>query len=278
MNQLRTATLRPNAINAIVDAYRKGDYAGALQAAEALKSNPEHAALYFFFSGAMLMHLGRLEEAEPYLRRNLTAASDTKLTAVAYSSLGQLLLEMQRYDEAFECFQTSLGYWPDRGSCHRDIAEAWLRRGDNTSYAVEWALRGVQLERSRDDLPDSPEGRELCNIDLAEDLATAAWAIAADSRDRSQVDRLVDEALTLLSPASLPAARVRHTGKEMTFSVTLLSPATAPTAQVHYHAGRAYLALGDSSKSDRHFEEAARIDPHGLWGRSARSLMDRVTA
>jgi tetratricopeptide (TPR) repeat protein len=254
MNQLRTSTLHMDTIKAILDAYRKGDYAGALRAAEALKGNPALAASHFFFSGIMLMNLGRLQEAEQYLRRHLTVATDEKKTALAYSSLGHLLLEMQRYDEALECFETSLRHWPNRGSSHRDIAEASLRRGGHTSEAVKSAQLAVKEDRSKDNLAGSPEAQEVYNTNLAEDLSTLAWAIAEDSRERAQVDRLVDEA------------------------VTLLGPGTSPAAQVHCHSGRAYLALSDSRKSEHHFEEAARIDPNGLWGRSARAMMDRVNA
>jgi tetratricopeptide (TPR) repeat protein len=254
MNQLRNATQQMDAIHAVLGAYRKGDYAGALQAAESLKGNPDRAAAYFFFSGMMVMNLGRLQEAEQFLRRHLTLATDEKRTALAYSSLGQLLLEMQRYDEAVECFQTSLRHWPDRGSAHRDLAEACLRRGGHTADAVQWARLAVKEDRSRDDSGSSPEAQEVYNTNLAEDLATLAWAVAEDSRDRAEVDRLVGEA------------------------VTLLGPATSPAAQVHCHSGRAYLALGNSRKSEHHFEEAARIDPNGLWGRTARAMTERVNA
>jgi tetratricopeptide (TPR) repeat protein len=254
MRGLKTAFLRRDATNAVLDAYRKGDYAGALRAAEAFKGNADLAGSYFFFTGTMLMNLGRLEEAEQYLRRRLNVATDEKLTALSYSSLGLLLLEMQRYDEAMECFQTSLRHWPDRGSSHRDIAEVCLRRGGHTSDAVKWAQLAVKEDRSTGDWTGSPEAQEVYNINLAEDLSTLAWALAEDSRDRAQVDRLVDEA------------------------VKLVGTATSPTAQVHCHSGRAYLALGDSPKSERHFEEAARIDPNGLWGRTARAMTDRVHA
>jgi hypothetical protein len=41
---------------------------------------------------------------------------------------------------------------------------------------------------------------------------------------------------------------------------------------MHLHFGHAYAALGDAEKSARHFEEAARIDPNGLAGRTAASV------
>jgi tetratricopeptide (TPR) repeat protein len=250
MDQLRTSHLRTNAIQAVLAAYRTGDYEAALQAAETMKDDKANLAAYYFFSGTMLMNIGRLQEAEQQLRRNLAIAPDDKRKALGSSSLGQVLIEMQRYDEAVECFHTSLRYWPDRGSSHRDIAEARLRQGVNALDVLQFAQRGVQedRDRSREEQNGRPEIREVCDINLAEDLATLAWAVAAGSRDRAEVDRLVDEA------------------------VLLVGSACSPAALVHYHAGQAYLSLGDSAKSELHFAEAARIDPNGIRGRSARDM------
>ena len=247
MDQFRTSTLKMNSIDAVLAAYREGDYQGALSAAESMKGNPKLLGAYLFFTGTMLMHLGRLREAEHRLRLNVGAPQETKTLAIGYSSLGQLLLELQRYDEAMECFETSLRHWPDRGSSHRDIAETWLRRG-NPSAAVEWAQRAVNEDRGRMDPEASAKLQEVCNLNLGEDLATLAWAVAADSRDRAKVENLAGEA------------------------VTLVHSAVSPRAMVHYHLGQAYRALGDSATSAEHFAEAARADPNGLWGRSARAM------
>ena len=129
-----------------------------------------------------------------------------------------------------------------------------MRRGGLASDSLQWAQRAVQedRDRSRESLNGPPEIREVCNINLAEDLATLAWAVAAGSRDRAEVDRLVNEAVNLVGTASSPAALV------------------------HCHSGQAYLSLGDSAQSDRHFGEAARIDPNGFRGRSARAMTAAV--
>ena len=254
MSQIQTAQAHIDAIHAVMAAYRKGHYEEALQACEALKeaNDTERVASYFFFSGTMLMNLGRFEEAEQRLRRHLTLAIDDRRKALAYSTLGQFLTETHRYDEALECFQTSLRHWPDRGSAHRAIAEACLRQHGRVSEAVRWAQLALQEDRARMKPGDSPEAAESHIVNLAEDLATLAWAVAVSSRDRAEVDHLVDEASKL--------------------AVTAVSPA----ALVHCHIGHAYLALGHEARSEQHFAEAARVDPNGFRGRSAQAMLVAV--
>lgn len=87
MDQLRTSSLRLKAIDETLAAYRKGDFEEGLRIAETMKGNPMLQGPYLFFSGTMLMHLGRFQEAEQRLRRNLTAQTGAQSTALAYSSL-----------------------------------------------------------------------------------------------------------------------------------------------------------------------------------------------
>ena len=58
-----------NAIDAIMASYKAGDYEGALQRAQLLKQDRANAQEYYYFSGAMHHHLGRLPEAEDFLRK-----------------------------------------------------------------------------------------------------------------------------------------------------------------------------------------------------------------
>jgi len=82
-------------------------------------------------------------------------------------------------------------------------------------------------------------------LNLGEDLATLAWAVAVHTHDATEVDRLSEE-------VALPG----------------ITPACAK-AQVDYHFGKAWVELGDSRKSSLYFELAARTDPNGIWGRAA---------
>jgi tetratricopeptide (TPR) repeat protein len=182
MEKLRSGFSKQRAIGAIVETYRAGDYETALSAADALKEIDPSS--YHFFRGWLLMQLDRFDEAERHLRNSAVMRSDGLLAAIVHSSLGQLLLERQQYERALECFQTSLRYAPERGATHRDFADAWLRRGD-PQQGLKWAELAVAKERVSK-MP--PESRDL---DLSENLATLAWAVACASRDRAKVDRLV---------------------------------------------------------------------------------------
>jgi tetratricopeptide (TPR) repeat protein len=200
----------------------------------------------------MLLKLGRLEEAERLLRRRLTIASDNKRTALSYTTLGHVLLEQRRYDEALSCFETSLQHWPGRGSPHRFMAETYLRIGGRAAEAVQQARLAVQEDRTRRDQGGTPEQQAMYDMNLGEDLASLAWAVATDSHDPAEVDRLVEEAVSLVGTAASPAGLV------------------------HYQAGQAYLTLGNPGKSAHHLSEAARIDPHGTWGRAAKAMSAEI--
>jgi tetratricopeptide (TPR) repeat protein len=250
---------RKTTIDKFLALYRRGDFEAALQAIEGLRKEP---IPYGSLRAGVLMQLGHLDEAEKLLLRSIALAEQRepavrgrglgmgtaelkrqmKLSALRWETLGQLHLERLRYDEAMRCFETSLRDWPDRGSSHRAIAETWLRRGDSPSEALKWANLAVEEDRAAEAM-----SQLVRDTNLAEDLATLAWAVAVASHDGAEVDRLVAEAVSLVG-----------------------SLAVTSCAQVQYHSGLAYAALGDRGRSAQHFKEAARIDQRGRWGRAAR--------
>lgn len=263
----RRQRLKVSAINAFMAPYRQGDFQAALQAVEGMRND---ARAYCFFRGALLAQLGDLKEAESLLHQSIQLSEQReealrargqsafvfgrigakealerqrKLTALSRSTLGEVYLDQERYADALACFQASLRDWPGHASSYRAIAETLLRRGDNASEAVKWAQLAVDAERASKAMP-----QEVRDTNLGEQLATLAWATATASHDRAQVDRLVEEA------ESAVGSRV-----------------VTSCAQVQYLSGLAYATLGDTAQSARHMEEAARIDPHGRWGRAART-------
>jgi tetratricopeptide (TPR) repeat protein len=247
------------AIEALLTPYRRGDFDAALKAAEGLRKDPR---AYCSLKGGILLQTGDLKEAEELLQRSTQLSQQaeialqargsrmgtalkrqSRLTALSRSMLGELYLERARYDDALRCFEASLRDWPGRGSGHRAIAEVWLRKGDDPPEALKWATLAVDEDRASKDLT-----QEVRDTNLGEDLGTLAWAVAVAEHDAAQVNRLVAEAESKVA------------GRLVTSS-----------AQVQYFAGRAYEALGDTTRSARHFKEASRIDPRGRWGRAARA-------
>ena len=85
------------------------------------------------------------------------------------------------------------------------------------------------------------------NWRIGEDLATLAWAVAANSGTAREVESVLAEAFPLCA-----------------------DQAKAILAQVHYHAGQAYSVLGNSDEAIKHFRQAQNIDPNGQFGRMAR--------
>jgi tetratricopeptide (TPR) repeat protein len=242
MANLSASSARLATHNRMMEAYRLGDYESALREAEFMKDS--NKAGYFFFRGVLLTELGRFEEAEELLRKNVLIESRTHQSALGYSSLGHLMLERDRYEEALECFSSSLRHMPDRGATHRDVAETWLKRGNNSSEALKWAQLAVEKERAGPVL-----SAEVRDSNLGENLATLAWAVAVSSRDRQAVDRLLAEAVPMVKTLAVSTA-----------------------AQVHYHAGRTCAELGDTAKSEEYFQEAS----HGRWGRAARAALQHA--
>jgi len=157
-------------------------------------------------------------------------------------------MDAKRYDEALREFAMAIQLWPAHGGTHRNMAEAWLRRGIHSSEALDLARVAVNQERSI-----SPLSAEVHRVNLSEALATLAWALAAANNDRAGVDENARQALKLAGNTSVP-----------TF------------ARVRFYAGNAYAAVGDRETSLRLFDEAAQRDVHGRWGRAARARATEV--
>ena len=239
--EIRTMT----AMNAVMAAYRAGDYALALQKAEGLKDGSSKTAEYCFLRGGMLHQLGQFTEAESSLREGLPLQPDNRLKALNYNTLAKVLMDQERFTESIAFFESAGRAWPDRGANLRGIAEVWLRQERELSEALDHARQAVEIDRSATGMK-----KEALDTRLGEDLAILAWAVAANSGDAHEVESLLTEAFPLCGTKTKPIL-----------------------AQLHYHAGRAYAALKMPEKSRGHFRQAAEIDPHGIFGRLARAML-----
>jgi len=249
-NRLEASGFQRGAMEAVVEAYRRGDYDTALERSKVLRDAGDMAS-YSFYRGSLLIQVGEEKEAEAWMRRRLESISDARLRALSYGELGHVLMIQQRYDEAMEAFTACLKLWPNRPSSYRNVAECWLRQGDNAGEALKWAMEAV--ERQRAEQPETEGAKLVHEINLAEELTTLAWAIAANGGDASEVNELVAEAVPLAGEQAVES-----------------------TAMVHFQAGLAYAVLEDLETSGAYFEEAARVDPQGRWGREARAMMAEV--
>jgi tetratricopeptide (TPR) repeat protein len=225
----------------VTDAYRRGEYEEGLRLAETLKKGRTETAAYCFHSGKLLYELGRLDEAEGTLRAGLARENASRPKALAREALGRVLLELERYEEATESFEACVLDFPQRGAGHRGVAEVWLRQGIQSDDALTRARQAAELDRAASGLK-----KEIYNFNLGEASAALAWAVAVQSRDGAEVDKLVARAMLLCREESKPLA-----------------------AQVNYHAGMAYAALGNTSQSAHYFRAAAEVDPSGNFGRRA---------
>jgi tetratricopeptide (TPR) repeat protein len=240
------------AINAVMAAYREGDYETGLQKAEALKNHPDNKAEYCFFRGTMLHHLGRLEEAEASLREGLPMEEDQRQRALVYNTIASVLMDQGRYPEAIAFFENAGRAWPDRGSSHSGVAEVWLRQGREFPEALEHARQGVEIDRAASGMK-----KEALDTRLGEDLATLAWAVAANST----------AVFNSANPSALPEVE-----SLLAESFKLCGTKTKPIlAQIHYQAGKAYEALKMPEKAREHFRQATEVDPKGIYGRLARA-------
>ena len=223
-------------------AYRRGDYEEQLRIVEGLRRNGEETPAYLFFHGKALYELGRLQEAEASIRKGQVLERDARMRAYSKDALGQVLLELGRYGEAIEAFESSLGDSSGRGCCHAEIATALLRRGGQPAEALRRARKAVEIDERARALT-----REIHDLNLSESLAALAWAVAAYSGDGAEVERLVGRSLALCPETTRPIR-----------------------AEVLFHAGMAYAALGREEESARYFASAAETDPRGNFGRLAR--------
>jgi tetratricopeptide (TPR) repeat protein len=224
-----------------LDAYRRGEYEDQLRIIEGFRVNGSEPAEYLFFRGSTLLELGQLEEAEKCLRRSLAFDQPAIFKALTEDELGLVLLEQERYDDAISAFENALVNAPGRGGPHRGVASALLRQDRQAGDALRRARTAVELDEAA-----RKSAREDLDLNLAESLAIFAWATAIYGGDELRVDELLARAFTLCPPTTRPIR-----------------------AEIHYHAARAYSALGKLGERETELDRAAEVDPKGNFGRLA---------
>jgi tetratricopeptide (TPR) repeat protein len=239
-------------IYASVAAFRRGDYEGQLREAERLKN--WIPAEHLLFRGMALYELGRFKEAEESLRQSLPMRKDQQKRATCEGMLGMVLREQQRFEEAMACFESALGVKPQSGSLNREIAKTLLRQGTQPGEALRQARKALEIDqahRSAKLNTTAPKlDAEIRDTALGESLSTLAWAEAVNSGSASEVERLLRESLDHCMENHVPAM-----------------------AEFHYHAGRAWAAIGKTEPSIRELHLAVKLDSGGNTGRLARAAI-----
>jgi tetratricopeptide (TPR) repeat protein len=233
-------------------AYRRGDYEGQLREAERLKNWIPSSCL--LFRAMALYELGRFKEAEESLRQSLPMQKNPQQRANCEVILGMVLREQQRFEEAMACFESAMRVKARSGDVNREIAKTLLRQGAQPDEALRQARKAAEIDQAHRSATLSRAApkldAEVRDGALGESLSTLAWAEAVNSGSASEVEHLLQEALGHVLENNVPAM-----------------------AEFHYHAGRAWAAVGNTEQSVTELSRAAEIDPRGNTGRLARAAM-----
>ena len=240
------------AMQAQLEAYRRGDYLEQLKIIDGFKTKGSAPPIFLFFRGAACLKLGRLEEAEQLIRRSMPMETKPALRTLYRCQLGLVLVEQERWDQAAGCFRKCIAEAPNRSEGHLGIAESLLRQGEQSGEALDEARKAVAAERS-EKVGLGKFAKEVHDHNLGESLAFLAWALARNSDDPDEVKNVLNEAFALCGEDTKPVL-----------------------ARVNFCAGQAYAVLGNTAESVRHFERAAGADPHGNYGRLARAAAATV--
>ena len=234
--------LLPSSADSVLTSYRAGEYQAALRQCEGLSKGQS----YFHIKGQLLYKMGKLVESEKTLRQGLaeTKQSDKHVSQL-HEALGSTLADLDRLNEAVTSFEQALRCGPERSGRHRSMAEAWLSVGANPALALARAQVAARIAYSDANEDPDPEKMDLC-----EAVATLAWAVATNSQDVWEVEKLDRETSALCNPKNKPAA-----------------------ALVHYSIGRAYLELDKHQESMIHFEKAVCAEPQGNFGRLSKLVL-----
>jgi tetratricopeptide (TPR) repeat protein len=207
-----------------------GDYEGALRRVRWLSLGVPNA-MTLHREGLLLSKAGRLSEAEQRYRQALAMADGTKYRVERlHASLGYVLMDRGRHQEAEKCFERAIKTGDVTGSSQAGLAEVRLVQGVEAEQALEYAEKAIEKAKRRPD-----------KLVPGQFSADQAWALALLGRS--------DEAREALAQA---------------FRVP---EASAPgRAEMHWRAGMTMAAMQQPEEAWKHFEMGHKADPHGKYG------------
>ena len=153
--------------------------------------------VYYFYEGIFLYQSDDKKAALDALQRGASYVNSETYPVVAsdlYSTMGDLLHDFGRNDEAYAAYDSSLVYNPDNILCLNNYAYFLSLEGRNLDKAAEMARRAVQTEPHN-----------------ATYLDTYAWVLFVQ-RHYQQAKIYIDETLKHLGPEDNDAGLYEHAG------------------------------------------------------------------
>jgi tetratricopeptide (TPR) repeat protein len=218
-----------------------GDYNGALRRLRwASLGIPNAATLHG--EGLILTLAGRAAEAEPRFRQALgMLPSDSRYPRERlHSSLGCVLMDLGRHDEAEQCFHNAIELGDVTGISQDGLAELRIARGVEAEQALAYSRQAIEHAERR------PDGCVPGAFYMHR-----AWALALLGRSEEARQSLAE-------------------------GLRLPERTVFASASLHWRAGMALLAMGQTEEARRHFRIGRDADPRGAFGQRCAEQLERM--
>jgi len=218
--------------------------------------------------GIELQLSGKLPEAEKCFRDALAMGkklpeSDRVRLLV---SLGDVLIDEERYEEARQCIEQALQIGDYSGSAQGSLSDILLALKASPDKAIEMAEEAMQrMSSSYDQFPFGARWIALCK-QLYEAKTWARKAQALFLLDRQEeAGQAIDRALSIVdaskSEQQLAKPEISQEGKAI-LGVRLLRMRELAIADVYWGLGLSLLAMGDKARAIEQFRIVRDTDQH----------------
>jgi tetratricopeptide (TPR) repeat protein len=212
----------------------RADYDQALLLMHRMKALAKHE-----FQGTILALAGRPEEAEEIVGKLASEACEPMERARRLTLLAEILMDQGRYAQAKETLEEAVRMNVGLGSTCNALAEWYLLQGIEPQQALDL------VEQANTALGSAALKSSVRNAIIAFRFATKSLALARLGR-HPEAESAIMEAFRIADAKFVPGM-----------------------ALLHWHAGMAFVAMGQPSKAGDHFQEAAAIDAQGKYGKRA---------
>jgi tetratricopeptide (TPR) repeat protein len=207
------ATTPPQSISTLTDTYNQGNYAAAYEdGARLARSNSavqrDNAA---YIAGLSAQKLGRLKDAETYLRQ-AAASRDAQLAGDALASLGLVYAESARHDlAARELLRAA-----DKLTDSHQRANAFLYAAISQQKLGQWAQAKTNLVLARNANPDPAFQRRIAEQLTVNGYALQTGAFSEPDNARRAAQQLASKAKSLRLGTPRLVQTVNRAGQSLT--------------------------------------------------------------